>query len=270
MGRRWPVSSRDSVLFEMPVASATLVRVIRRWVRTLLSRWPTASTAASMAGLNARSSLVAARSRVLRSWCSLHCVFPTNGNNRLARDRTSVPAWAHERTRRADHRRRRCRAVRSSGPCPCRSQGRRDRRRRSPRNAPPRTCTASFRVTAWSPVSFSSIGRTEVEAMAARSPSVQSPSRPERTRRFWALLANGQRIVARKILVTTGLRDELPDVPGLDDRWARDVLHCPYCHGHEVRDQQLGVIGGTPAPSATPRSSGSGPTTSSTSPHPTR
>ena len=28
------------------------------------------------------------------------------------------------------------------------------------------------------------------------------------------------------------------------DRWARDVLHCPYCHGHEVRDRQLGVLGG--------------------------
>jgi thioredoxin reductase len=48
------------------------------------------------------------------------------------------------------------------------------------------------------------------------------------------------------LLVTTGLRDELPGIPGLADRWARDVLHCPYCHGHEVRDQRLGVIGGTP------------------------
>jgi hypothetical protein len=42
------------------------------------------------------------------------------------------------------------------------------------------------------------------------------------------------------------LRDELPDVSGLTQRWARAVLHGPYCHGHEVRDQQLGVIGGTP------------------------
>jgi thioredoxin reductase len=40
----------------------------------------------------------------------------------------------------------------------------------------------------------------------------------------------------------TGLRDELPDIPGLADRWARDVLHCPYCHGWEVRDQQIAVI----------------------------
>jgi thioredoxin reductase len=63
---------------------------------------------------------------------------------------------------------------------------------------------------------------------------------------FWVLLVGGQRISSRRLLVTTGLRDELPDVPGLRDRWARDVLHCPYCHGHEVRDQQLGVLGGTP------------------------
>ena len=37
--------------------------------------------------------------------------------------------------------------------------------------------------------------------------------------------------------MTAGLRDELPDIPGLRERWARDVLHCPYCHGHEVRDR---------------------------------
>lgn len=63
---------------------------------------------------------------------------------------------------------------------------------------------------------------------------------------FWILLADGRRLSARRLLVTTGLRDELPDIPGLPQRWARDVLHCPYCHGYEVRDRQLGVIGGTP------------------------
>jgi thioredoxin reductase len=63
---------------------------------------------------------------------------------------------------------------------------------------------------------------------------------------FWVLLADGPRIRARRLLVTTGLRDELPDVPGLADRWARDGLHCPYCHGHEVRHRPLGVIGGGP------------------------
>jgi thioredoxin reductase len=59
---------------------------------------------------------------------------------------------------------------------------------------------------------------------------------------FQALLDDGQRVKARKVLVTTGLHDELPAVPGLAERWAKDVLHCPYCHGWEVRDQQLGVL----------------------------
>jgi thioredoxin reductase len=60
------------------------------------------------------------------------------------------------------------------------------------------------------------------------------------------LLADGARVSARRVLVTTGLRDELPDVPGLSERWGRDVLHCPYCHGHEVRDRRLGVVGWAP------------------------
>jgi thioredoxin reductase len=63
---------------------------------------------------------------------------------------------------------------------------------------------------------------------------------------FQVRLGDGQRISARRLLITTGLRDELPDVPGLRERWARDVLHCPYCHGYEVRDRRLGVIGGSP------------------------
>ena len=62
---------------------------------------------------------------------------------------------------------------------------------------------------------------------------------------FWVLLSDGQRVSARRLLIATGLRDELPDIPGLAARWARDVLHCPYCHGFEVRDRQLGVLGGS-------------------------
>ena len=48
---------------------------------------------------------------------------------------------------------------------------------------------------------------------------------------------------ARRVLVATGVRDELPDIPGVAERWGRDLLHCPYCHGWEVRDQPIGVLG---------------------------
>ncbi len=63
---------------------------------------------------------------------------------------------------------------------------------------------------------------------------------------FDIVLAGGTSLRARRVLVTTGLRDEIPDIPGVRERWGRDLLHCPYCHGYEVRDQALGVLGGTP------------------------
>jgi hypothetical protein len=50
----------------------------------------------------------------------------------------------------------------------------------------------------------------------------------------------------RRLVVTTGLVDELPVVDGLADRWGRDVVHCPYCHGWEVRDQVIGVLATSP------------------------
>ena len=63
---------------------------------------------------------------------------------------------------------------------------------------------------------------------------------------FCVRLAGGSSLHARRILVATGLRDELPDIAGVGERWGRDLLHCPYCHGWEVRDQPLGVLGGSP------------------------
>ncbi len=64
---------------------------------------------------------------------------------------------------------------------------------------------------------------------------------------FRVRLADGGTVHARRLLVTTGLVDELPDVDGLAARWGRDVLHCPYCHGFEVRDQAIGVLATGPA-----------------------
>ncbi len=52
----------------------------------------------------------------------------------------------------------------------------------------------------------------------------------------------GRTVVARRVLVATGARDELPDIPGLAQRWGIDVLHCPYCHGWEVRERRIGVL----------------------------
>jgi thioredoxin reductase len=59
-------------------------------------------------------------------------------------------------------------------------------------------------------------------------------------------LAGGRALVARRVLLTTGAVDELPDLDGARERWGRDFLHCPYCHGWEVRDEPIVVVGTGP------------------------
>jgi thioredoxin reductase len=55
-------------------------------------------------------------------------------------------------------------------------------------------------------------------------------------------LASGGSVRARRLILATGVVDDLPDVAGLAERWGDTVLHCPYCHGYEVADGRLGVL----------------------------
>jgi thioredoxin reductase len=57
--------------------------------------------------------------------------------------------------------------------------------------------------------------------------------------RFRVELVGGPSILARRVLAATGLVDELPDIDGLAEQWGRDVIHCPFCHGFEVRDRPI-------------------------------
>lgn len=54
--------------------------------------------------------------------------------------------------------------------------------------------------------------------------------------------AGAHRIRARRIILATGLIDDLPDIPGVSDGWGHSVLHCPFCHGWEVRDQRIAIL----------------------------
>jgi thioredoxin reductase len=60
---------------------------------------------------------------------------------------------------------------------------------------------------------------------------------------FVVELASGATARARRLVLATGVVDELPELPGLRERWGATVLHCPYCHGYEVADGRLGVLG---------------------------
>lgn len=59
---------------------------------------------------------------------------------------------------------------------------------------------------------------------------------------FTLEMASGDTVRARRLVLATGIVDDLPDVPGLRERWGRTVLHCPYCHGYEVADGRLGIL----------------------------
>lgn len=54
-----------------------------------------------------------------------------------------------------------------------------------------------------------------------------------------------QPVKARRIIIATGLVDELPDIPGVKEGWGATVLHCPFCHGWEVQDQKIAVLAST-------------------------
>src|SRR5205823_1830033 len=63
---------------------------------------------------------------------------------------------------------------------------------------------------------------------------------------FTVQLAGGGALTARRLVIATGAGDVLPEIRGARERWGRDFLHCPYCHGWEVRDQPIGVLGTGP------------------------
>lgn len=117
-----------------------------------------------------------------------------------------------------------------------------------PRNAPAAHMHGFLGSDGLPPVQLLATGRTEVLGYGGRFVDATAVRIvvAEGTHRFHVVLDDGPDVVARRVLVTTGLQDDVPDIPGVRERWGRDVLHCPYCHGHEVRDQPLGVLGGGP------------------------
>jgi thioredoxin reductase (NADPH) len=114
-----------------------------------------------------------------------------------------------------------------------------------PRNAPADHVHNFLTRDGTPPGEIYAIGRAEVAGYGGQyaTGTVRAVRRGEV---FTVELADGTTYQARRILVTSGLTDVLPDVSGLAERWGKDVLHCPYCHGWEVRDQAIGVLAISP------------------------
>lgn len=113
-----------------------------------------------------------------------------------------------------------------------------------PRNAPAEAVHGLLALERVSPVELLARGRAEVTGYGGQIITGEvSAAHPEEGG-FSVHLRDGGGLRARRLLIATGLVDELPDLAGLRERWGRDVLHCPYCHGWEVRDRAIGVLAG--------------------------
>jgi len=123
-----------------------------------------------------------------------------------------------------------------------------------PRNAPAGHVHNFLSRDGIPPSELYATGRAEVTGYGGRVETGRVTALARDGERFGVQISardgeqGGERTVAaRRLLVATGLRDVLPEVPGLAARWGIDVLHCPYCHGWEVQDQRIGILATGPA-----------------------
>ncbi|MEV6342654.1 FAD-dependent oxidoreductase [Actinoplanes sp. NPDC051851] len=116
-----------------------------------------------------------------------------------------------------------------------------------PRNAPAGNVHNLLGREGVPPAELVAAGRAELASYGGEVIS----GRAERASRtgeegFTVVLEGGREVQGRRLLVATGLVDELPDIPGLAGRWGRDLAHCPYCHGWELRGKRIGVLASGP------------------------
>ncbi|MCM1949010.1 MULTISPECIES: NAD(P)/FAD-dependent oxidoreductase [Streptomyces] len=117
-----------------------------------------------------------------------------------------------------------------------------------PRNAPSAHMQGYLSRDGMSPAEFLAAGRRELQEYGVEVRPGEVTEAAADGEGFVLGLADGTSLTARRLVVATGLVDELPEIEGLAERWGRDVLHCPYCHGWEVRDRAFGVIAGATMP----------------------
>ncbi|AKU16651.1 NAD(P)/FAD-dependent oxidoreductase [Luteipulveratus mongoliensis] len=111
-----------------------------------------------------------------------------------------------------------------------------------PRNAPAAHMQAFLSRDGLPPRELLEIGRREVKSYGVEIADDRVTEIAQVPGGFEARTASGRQVRARRVVLALGLRDVLPGILGLQARFGKDVVHCPYCHGWEVRDQRIGVL----------------------------
>ena len=114
-----------------------------------------------------------------------------------------------------------------------------------PRNAPAEGVHGFLTRDGTPPTELAAIGSEEVRRYGGEIVNGRATAAARTDTGFTVTLDDGTTAGARRLLVTTGLVDELPAIPGIRERWGHEVIHCPYCHGWEVRNKVVGVLATT-------------------------
>jgi thioredoxin reductase len=115
-----------------------------------------------------------------------------------------------------------------------------------PRNAQAHAVHNFLTRDGTSPGELLRLGRGEAAGYGVQFVDARAENAARTDDGFAVTLSTGDTVEGGRLLVTTGLVDELPAVDGLHARWGRDVLHCPYCHGWEARDGVIAVLASGP------------------------
>jgi thioredoxin reductase len=112
-----------------------------------------------------------------------------------------------------------------------------------PRNRRSRALHGYLTRDGIAPADFNALGCRELApyGIEFRHIAVSAASRSEGG--FRVSLADGQEEHAHFLLLATGVADELPPIPGVQECYGRTIFHCPYCDGWEWRDRRLAVLG---------------------------
>ena len=116
---------------------------------------------------------------------------------------------------------------------------------RRPRNAASHAMHGFLSRDGMAPGEFLAIAREQLrqyDTVELRDAEVvEAACRPDA--RFHVALGDGSTFPSRKLLIATGVVDNLPQIPGFAELYGRSVFHCPYCDGWEVRDRPLAIYG---------------------------
>ncbi len=115
-----------------------------------------------------------------------------------------------------------------------------------PRNAPAEGVHGFLTREGMSPLALLEVGRAEARSFGATLVDASAVAARRSSGGFTVDLADGGSVSGRRLLVATGLTDGLPPIPGLREQWGAGVVHCPYCHGYEIRGRRIGVLGTGP------------------------